>query len=62
MFLKEVDTQGGGGGTSSYKKNWKLYLFIQKNAFIDIKISTIDIYLTNKAPKPKTMMFSLLHE
>ena len=39
-----------------------LYIFVQQNALIDIKISTIDICLTNIALKPKTLMFSLIHE
>ena len=51
MFQKEVVYHGGG--TTSYKKKWNLYIFVQQNALIDIKIPTIDICLTNIAPKPK---------
>ena len=39
------------GGTASYKKKWNLYIFVQQNALIDIKISTIDICLTKYSPK-----------
>ena len=51
------------GGTASYKNKLKsLYIFLQRNALIDIKISIIDICYTNMAPIPKTVMFSLHHE
>ena len=38
-------------------KNWDLYIFLQRNALIDIKISIIDICYTNMAPLSKTCMF-----
>ena len=44
------------------RKNWNLYIFLQRNALIDIKISIIDICYTNMAPISKTLMFNLLHE
>ena len=44
------------------RKKWNLYIFVQQNALIDIKISIIDICYRNMAPIPKPMMFSLLHE
>ena len=44
------------------RKKWNLYMFLQRNALIDIKISIIYISYTNMAPIPKTLMFSLLHE
>ena len=44
------------------RQNENLYIFVQQNALIDIKISTIDICFTKRAPKPKSLMFSLLHE
>ena len=50
-----------GGGTAWHKKKRNLYIFVQQNALIDIKISTIDICSTDIAPKPKTLMFSLLY-
>ena len=51
------------GGTVSYmNKKLNLYIFLQRSALIDIKISIIDICYTNMAPIPKTLMFSLLHE
>ena len=43
-------------------KNWNLYIFLQRNAPIDIKISIIDICFTNMVPISKTLMFYLLHE
>ena len=43
-------------------KNWNLYIFLQRNALIGIKISIIDICYTNMAPISKTLMFYLLHE
>ena len=43
-------------------KNWNPYIFLQRNALIDIKISIIDICYTNVAPISKTLMFYLLHE
>ena len=51
-----------GGGTILYKKNWNLYIVLQRNALIDIKISIIDICYTNMAPIPKTLIFSLRHK
>ena len=44
------------------RQNSNLYIFVQQNALIGIKISTTAIFLTNIGPKPKTLMFSLLHE
>ena len=43
-------------------KKWNLYIFLQRNALIDIKTSIIDICNTNMAPISKTLMFYLLHE
>ena len=43
-------------------KNWNLYIFLQRNVLIDIKISIIDMCYTNMAPISKTLMFYLLHE
>ena len=43
-------------------KYWNLYMFLQRNALIDIKITIIDICYTKTGPIPKTLMFSLLHE
>ena len=43
-------------------KNWNLYIFLQRNASIYIKISIIDICYTNMAPISKPLMFYLLHE
>ena len=43
-------------------KNWTLYIFLQRNALIDIKISIIDICYTNMTPISKTLMCYLLHE
>ena len=43
-------------------KNWNLYIFLQRHALIDIKISIIDICYTNMAPISDTLMFYLLHE
>ena len=43
-------------------KNWTLYIFLQRNALIDVNISIIDICFTNMAPISKTLMFYLLHE
>ena len=43
-------------------KNWHLYIFLQRNALIDIQILIIVIYHTNMAPISKTLMFYLLHE
>ena len=59
-LLKEVVYHRGG--TVSYRKKWNLYIFLQRNALIDIKISINDIWYTNMAPIPKTLKFSLLHE
>ena len=33
------------------RKKWNLYIFVQQNALIDIKISTIDILLNKYSPK-----------
>ena len=44
------------------KKNWNPYIFFQRNALMDIKISIIDICYANTAPIPKTVMVSLLHK
>ena len=44
------------------RQNWNLYIFLQRKALIDIKISIINICFTNMTPTPKTLMFSLLHE
>ena len=41
-------------------KNYNLYIFLQRNALIDIKISIIDICYM--APISKTLMFYLLQE
>ena len=60
MFQKEVVYHKGE--QLRIRKKWNLYLFVQQNALIDIKISIIDICYRNMAPIPKTMMFSLLHE
>ena len=56
-----VSHGGGGGGTALYKKSLKLYIVLQRNALVDIKISIIDICYANTAPIPKTLMVSLLH-
>ena len=61
-FKGSCVTQGGGGGQCLIRKNWNLYIFLQRNVMIDIKISIIDISYTNIAPISKTLMFSLLHE
>ena len=47
------------GRTTSYKKKKmkSLYIFLQRNALIDIKISMI-----NMAPIPKSLIFSLPYE
>ena len=60
MFQKEVVYLRGE--QHRIRKNWNLYIFVQQNDFKDIKISTIDICVTNIAPKPKIFMFSVLHE
>ena len=60
MFQKEVVYHRGE--QHRIRKKCNLYIFVQQNALIDIKISTIDICLTNIAPKQKTLMFSLLYE
>ena len=59
-ILKEVVYHRGEQYRIS--KNWNLYIFLQRNALIDIKISIIDICYTNVAPISKTLMFYLLHE
>ena len=41
------------------RKKWNLYIFVQQNALIDIKISIIDICYRNMAPIPKPMMFMM---
>ena len=43
------------------RKSIKLYIVLQRNALVDIKISIIDICYANKTPIPKTLMVSLLH-
>ena len=54
MLQKEVVYHGGGGGVQHrIRQNWNPYIFVQQNGILDIKISTIDICLTNIAPKPK---------
>ena len=60
MFQKEVVYHRGE--QHLIRQKWNLYIRVQQNALIDIKISTIDICWTNIAPKPKTLMFSLLYE
>ena len=47
-----------------HRKRKKLnpYIFFQRNALMDIKISIIDICYANTAPIPKTLMISLLHK
>ena len=44
------------------RKNLNPYIFFQRNALIDIKVSNIDIYYANTAPIPITLMVSLLHK
>ena len=44
------------------RKSIKLFIVLQRNALVDIKISIIDICFANTAPIPKTLMVSLLHE
>ena len=60
MFQKEVVYHRGE--QLRIRKKWNLYIFVQQNALIDIKISIIDICYRNMTPKPKTIMFSLRHE
>ena len=43
---------------NEHAKKWNLYIFLQGNTLINIKISIIDICYTNMAPIPKTLMFS----
>ena len=50
------------GKTVSYKKKLKPLYIRTTECPLDIKLSTIDIYLTNIAQKPKTKIFSLFHE
>ena len=59
-ILKEVVYHRG----EQYRitKNCNLYIFLQRNALIDIKIWIIDICYTNLAPISKTVIFYLLHE
>ena len=52
----------GGGGQHPIRKSLKLYIVLQRNALVDIKISIIDICYANTAPIPKTLMVSLLHK
>ena len=51
-----------GGEQHRIRKSLKPYIVLQRNALVDIKISTIDICYTNTAPIPKTLMVSLLHK
>ena len=60
-LVTEVVYRGGGGG-HRIRKSLQLYIVLQRNALVDIKISTIDICYANTAPIPKTLMVSLLHE
>ena len=50
------------GGQHRIRNSLKLYIVLQRNALVDIKISIIDICYANTAPIPKTMMVSLLHK
>ena len=59
-ILKEVVYHRGEQYRMS--KNWNLYIFLQRNARIDINFSIIDISYTNMTPISKTLMFYLLHE
>ena len=43
-------------------KSWNLFIFLQRNALIDIKISIFDICYTNVAPISKTLMFYFMNE
>ena len=43
MFQKEVVYHGGGGEQYRIRQNWNPYIFVQQNALLDMKISTIDI-------------------
>ena len=46
----------GGRGQHLTRKRLKLYIVLQRNALVDIKISIIDICYANMAPIPKTLM------
>ena len=54
-ILKEVVYHRGEQYRIS--KNWNLYIFLQRNALRDLKISIIGICYTNMAPISKTLMF-----
>ena len=53
-----VSRAGGGGGRIVWKK-LKSYIFFQRNALMDIKISIIDICYANTARIPTNLMVSL---
>ena len=44
------------------RKSLKLYIVLQSNALVGIKISIIDICYANTASIPKTLMVSLLYK
>ena len=48
---------GGGGGQYRIRKKWNLYIFLQRNALIDIKISINYICYTNMARYPNLKCF-----
>ena len=56
-FKGSCVTRGGGDS-----KICNPYIFFQRNALMDIKISIIDICFANTAPIPKSLTFSLLQE
>ena len=62
FLLKEVVYHGGGGGEYHIRKSWNPYIFFQRNAMMNIKISIIDICYANTALILETLMLSLLRK
>ena len=60
--LKEGVYHWGGGGDNRFRKSWNPYIFFQRNALMDIKISIVDICYANTAPIYKTLMLYLIRE
>ena len=62
-LVTEVVYHGeGGGGQHRIWKSIKLYIVLQRNALVDIKLSIFDICYANTFPIPETMIVSLLDE
>ena len=54
--ISNVSCVSRRGKQHRIRKSLKLYIVLQRNALVDIKISIIDICYANTAPIPKTLM------